>query len=68
MFIAGARTIWRLNNGSDLLKVLNECPPLEFYVCDEDARFLLCSNHHDFLIGWGEALDWVSGLAHKPEM
>lgn len=66
MFIAGARTIWRLNNGSDLLEVLNECSPLEFYVCDDDARYLLCSNHHDSLIGWGETLDWVDGLVHMP--
>lgn len=68
MFLDGARTIWRLNNGNDLLEVLKECPPLEFYVCDDDARYLLCSNHHDVVIGWGEARHWVSGLAHRPEM
>lgn len=59
MFQEGADEIWKFHNGSDLLRVLNDCPALEFYVCDEEASYLLCHNHHDFLIGWGEASLWV---------
>ena len=59
MFLAGAHTVWKFSSGSDLLRVLKDCPALEFYVCDEDASYLLCSNHHDFVIGWGAATPWV---------
>jgi len=62
MFLEGAQTFWKVNNGSDLLRVLKDCPGLEFYVCDEDARYLLCSNHHDFVMGWGSAGPWVDNL------
>ncbi|MGY3120680.1 hypothetical protein ACVWXQ_004617 [Bradyrhizobium sp. S3.14.4] len=46
--------------GADLLRVLEDCPALEIYVCDEEASYLLCSNHHDFVVGWGAALPWVA--------
>lgn len=65
LFLEGASTIWRFRNGTDLLRLLEECSALEFYVCDEDASYLLCSNHHDFLIGWGHASAWVDGLGHQ---
>ncbi|MDX3966547.1 MAG: hypothetical protein QHD01_08100 [Bradyrhizobium sp.] len=60
MFLEGARSIWKFSCGADLLRVLEDCPPLEFYVCDEEASYLLCSNHHDFIVGWGAALPWVA--------
>jgi len=63
MFLPGASEFWRFRNGNDLHAVLRECPAFEFYVCDENASYLLCSNHHDFVIGWGTALPWVRGLA-----
>ncbi len=62
LFLDGAGTIWRLASGSDLLRVLEECPGIEFYVCDEAASYLLCHNHHDFVIGWGTAGAWVESL------
>lgn len=62
VFLEGARTVWRFRSGADLLYVLNECPALEFYVCDENVTYLLCSNDHDFVIGWGAAASWVEGL------
>lgn len=64
MFLEGADTVWRFRSGSDLLRVLNECPALEFYVCDQDTSYLLCSNHHDFVIGWGAATQWVDKLGN----
>jgi hypothetical protein len=57
-----ARSVWKFRNGSDLLRVLEDCPALEFYVSDEEASYLLCSNHHDFVIGWGAASQWVGRL------
>jgi hypothetical protein len=60
MFVAGASACWTFRDGSDLLRVLEECPALEFYVSDKDASYLLCSNHHDFVIGWGDAAGWVA--------
>ncbi|MET4513720.1 hypothetical protein ABIB81_003037 [Bradyrhizobium sp. I1.7.5] len=60
MFLEGARSIWKFSCGADLLRVLEDCPALEIYVCDEEASYLLCSNHHDFVVGWGTALPWVA--------
>jgi hypothetical protein len=57
-----ASAIWRFPNGNELLKFLRDVPPFEYYVCDKAATFLLCSNDHDFVIGWGRALPWVTEL------
>jgi len=62
MFLEGAAEIWRFQSGRDLLRVVNCCPALEFYVCDEDASYLICHNHHDFVVGWGRASQWVQRL------
>jgi hypothetical protein len=62
MFLDCAKVVWKFKSGSDLLRVLKESPALEFYVCDEKASYLLCSNHHDFVIGWGAAQLWVDEL------
>jgi hypothetical protein len=62
MFLENADEIWKFQSGADLLLVLNDCSALEFYVCDEDASYLLCHNHHDFVIGWGGASQWVERL------
>jgi hypothetical protein len=55
LFTEGARTIWVLENGSSLRRIIEECPPVEFFVCDEDVTYLFCFNHHDFVISWGRA-------------
>lgn len=54
--------VFRLTNGTDLIRLLSECPGFEFYVTDEKFSYLLCHNHHDFLIGAGTAAPWVSEL------
>ena len=63
LLLERADTVWKFSDGSDLLRVLGESPPLEFYVCDRDTSYLLCHNHHDFIIGWGTARPWVAGLS-----
>jgi hypothetical protein len=62
VFLDGAATVWSFASGLQLLAVLKEAPPLEFYVCDQDASYLLCCNHHDVMIGWGTAEAWVESL------
>jgi hypothetical protein len=62
MFQDGALSMWKFRNGSDLLRVLEDCPAIEFYVCDEEASYLLFHNHHDLVVGWGEASQWVAGI------
>ena len=66
MFLDRAQSFWRFKSGADLLRILKECPVLEFYVCDPEASYLLCSNHHDYLIGWGAAQQWVDKLHDTP--
>jgi hypothetical protein len=58
-----ASAVWRLDSGKDLIMILQECPPFEFYVCDITFTFLICFNHHDYLIAWGGANLWVSRLS-----
>jgi len=62
MFLDGTSSVWSIRNGGDLRKVLAESPALEFYVCDDAGSYLLCSNHHDFVVGWGSAQRWVDDL------
>lgn len=67
LFVARASAWWTFRSGADLLRVLEECPPMEFYVSDRDASYLLCHNHHDFVVGWGDAARWVaSGCPERP--
>ncbi len=61
LFQDEAKQMWEMRSGNDLLQLLKQCPPLELYVCNQNADYLLCSNHHDFLIGWGQAERWVMG-------
>lgn len=65
MFESRARTIWRFGSGDDLLRVLEDAPALEYYVCDVEVTYLLCHNHHDYLIGWGAAAAWVIQLSEN---
>lgn len=62
VFTPGANEIWEFDGEDDLLRVLRECPALEFYVCDCDFDYLLCFNHHDYVVGWGRASSWVDSL------
>lgn len=62
LFVDGHDLVWRLRRGEDLLTLLGAAPALEFYVCDDAATYLLCHNHHDRVVGWGEAETWVRSL------
>jgi len=56
--------VYRLSSGKDLTNLLSECPGFEFYITNDDYDYVLCHNHHDFLIGTGMSAEW---LASKPE-
>jgi hypothetical protein len=47
--------------GTRITPILEECPGFEFYVTDRQASYLICFNHHDFLIATGAAKDWNEG-------
>lgn len=63
VFSPGAREIWNFSSGGALLDFLSNSPALEYYVCDLACSFLLCCNHHDYVIGWGKAQQWVANLS-----
>lgn len=56
------RKAFRFLNGSDLVKLLNNTFAFEFYITDEQYSYLICFNHHDCLIGCGNALTWIESL------
>ena len=62
VFLPRMKTILEFIDGASLLRVLEECPAFEFYVCDKSASYLLWYNEHDFVIGWGAAKPWVDNL------
>ena len=61
------RAAFEFASGEDLVRVLGECSAFEFYVTDKEFSFLLCFNHHDYLIASGAAIDWLrSRIANLP--
>ena len=52
--------VYRVPSGSDLTRLLSECPGFEFYVTNDNYNYLLCHNHHDYLIGTGASAEWVA--------
>ncbi|WP_346768745.1 DUF6756 family protein [Paenibacillus sp. HB172176] len=32
---------------------------VEFYITNKRCDYLLCFNHHDYLIACGEAINWI---------
>jgi hypothetical protein len=51
--------VFEFENGFDLTRVLEQCSGFEFYATDEAFSYLLCSNHHDYLVSAGTAKDWL---------
>jgi hypothetical protein len=55
-------SVWRFSTGPALRKVLAECPAMEFYVTNTNADYVLCHNHHDFIVGVGSCKQWIEAL------
>lgn len=56
------KTIFKLNNINELIKIVNELFGFIFYVTNYDEDFLLCWNDHEFIIGAGIAKQWIEDL------
>ena len=53
---------FRFANVADIEPVLADCFGFEFYVTNEKQTYLLALNHHDVLIGAGDAAEWIERL------
>ncbi len=51
-----------VSSGDALRSLLANSYHFEFYVTDVDASYLICFNHHDFVIAWGTACPWLRQL------
>ena len=58
---------YQFKSGEDLRIVLRECPGFEFYATNENVEYVLCHNHHDYLIGVGACASWISTLNDEGE-
>lgn len=54
---------YRFDDAEGLAAVLGETPGFEFFVTDERTGFVLCFNHHDYLVGAGDCLGWLGSIA-----
>jgi len=45
--------------GEDVGLILGDMYGFEFYLTNEATEYLLCYNHHDYLIACGTAKDWL---------
>ena len=50
---------FRFLNGSDIVKVLEETFAFEFYITNDCTDYVICFNHHDYLICCGKAETWL---------
>jgi hypothetical protein len=53
------RRALRLAKGRSLTGLLEEMYGTEFYVTDESISYMICFNHHDYLIAAGRAKSWL---------
>ncbi len=56
------QTVIRIERGQERIRILDEVQRSEFYVTDPALSFMLCFNHHDFLIAGGRAASWLAAL------
>lgn len=45
--------------GSQISRVLGGSFNFEFYVTNPEVEYILCHNHHDFLVATGTAMSWL---------
>lgn len=51
-----------ISSGDDLNYILSETCGYEFYITNFICSYLICYNHHDVLIGCGQAEKWIEKL------
>ena len=47
-------------DGDRLRTLLGQTHGFEFYLTDRSASYLICFNHHDFLLAAGDAAPWLA--------
>lgn len=57
--------IYELNSGEDVVNILGEIFNIEFYLSNRETGYLLCYNHHDFLVASGDAKEWLQDYKEK---
>lgn len=54
-----------IKNGDELYTLIYEMYGFEFYITNNITDYLLCFNHHDCIIGCGEASEWLENLKKR---
>lgn len=62
---AGEFRGYEFSSPEDLRTVLAESAGFEFYVTNKEVEFVLCHNHHDFIIGVGKCRRWLSEVEEE---
>jgi hypothetical protein len=57
--------VFEISTGDDLLAILSESYGYEFYVTNDKADFLVCFNHHDFVIACGSAVTFFTRFSQS---
>lgn len=52
-------------DGSEIVPVLAESVGFEFYITNSSTDYLICFNHHDYLIATGTAAVWLRAKINK---
>ena len=58
-------TMYHMEAGASLSTLLGETYSFEFYLTDAATSYLICFNHHDYLIALGEAKAWLRTFQKK---
>ena len=56
---------FKLNSAKDVLSILSESIGFEFYLTNEKSDYLLCLNHHDYLIATGSIVESLKDFVAK---
>lgn len=56
-----------IRNGNELHTLICEMYGFEFYITNSITDYLLCFNHHDCIVGSGEACEWLESLEDRNE-
>ncbi len=53
---------FRFETNYSIHPILSDTPCFEFFITNDAVDFVLCFNHHDYLIGVGNCKDWLSNI------
>jgi hypothetical protein len=59
VLITDSHTAVEFGSGYGLVRVIGETSVDEFYVTNYETDYVICINHHDFIIAFGRAIPWL---------